>query len=49
MYNPGTDERAQLDSALKRFSSEVHDIPVVIGDEEIRCGEARLQPKVFTL
>lgn len=47
MYNPGTDERAQLDSALKRFSSEVHDIPVVIGDEEIRCGEARLQPKPF--
>jgi len=48
MYNPGTSERAELDSVLKRYNSEVQDVPVVIGDEEIRSGEALLQPKVFS-
>jgi len=48
MYKPGTNERAELDSALKQFNSKVHDVPVVIGDEEIRSGEERVQPKVFT-
>lgn len=49
MYASGTNERAQLDAALKRFNSEVQDVPIVIGDEEIRSGEARLQPKVSAL
>ena len=49
MYNQGTNERAELDSALKRLNSEVRDVPVVVGDEEINCGEALLQPKVFAL
>jgi len=48
MYEPGTSDRAKLDAALKQFNSTVHDIPVVIGDEEIRSGEVHLQPKVFT-
>ena len=47
MYIPGTNERAELDSALMQFNAKVHDVPVVIGDEEIRHGEAWLQPKVF--
>jgi len=47
MYNPGTKERAELDSALKRYNSDVYDIPIVIGDEEIRSGESFLQPKVL--
>jgi len=47
MYIPGTSERAELDSALIQFNDKVHDVPVVIGDEEIRPGEAWLQPKVF--
>jgi len=47
MYVPGTSERAKLDSALTQFSANVHDVPVVIGDEEIRPGEPWLQPKVF--
>lgn len=49
MYNPGTNERAELDSALKRLNSQVQDVPVVIGDEEICSGEVQLQPKVFAL
>jgi len=49
MYNPGSSERAELDSVLKRYNSEVQDVPVVVGDEEIRSGEAVLQPKVFSL
>jgi len=49
MYSEGTDERAQLDSALKRFNSDVYDVPVVIGDEEIRSGESVFQLKVFAL
>jgi len=47
MYVPGTKEHAELDSALMQFNAKVHDVPVVIGDEEIRSGEACLQPKVF--
>jgi len=49
MYGPGTSERAELDAALKRFNSEVQDVPVVVGDEEIHCGEPLLQPKVSAL
>jgi len=49
MYTPGTNEHTELVSALKRFNSTVQDVPVVIGDEEIRSGEALLQPKVFAL
>jgi len=48
MYDAGTDERAQLDAALKRLNSTVYDVPVVVGDEEIRSGEPLLQPKVLT-
>ena len=46
MYGAGTDERAQLDAAVKRLNSTVYDVPVVVGDEEIRSGEPLLQPKV---
>jgi hypothetical protein len=46
MYNPGTKERAQLDEALKKFNSQVFDIPVVVGDEEIRTGRVESQLKV---
>lgn len=47
MYVPGTNERAELDSALMQFNAKVHDVPVVIGDEEMRPGEPWLQPKPF--
>jgi len=46
-YPPGTKERAQLDATLAQYNSQVFDIPVVIGDEEIRSGAVHLQPKPF--
>jgi len=49
MYIPGTDERAKLDAALKQFNTTVHDVPVIVGDEEIRSGNTLLQPKVLSL
>jgi hypothetical protein len=48
MYNPGTKERAELDKALEKFNSQVFDIPVVIGDEEVRAGRIESQLKVST-
>jgi len=46
MYNPGTKEREELEKALEVYSSQVYDIPVVIGNEEIRAGrlESQLKP-----
>src|SRR5688572_12923478 len=37
-YAPGTPERAAVKTALKTMSSEVVEIPVIIGGEEIRTG-----------
>jgi 1-pyrroline-5-carboxylate dehydrogenase len=46
MYNRGTKERAELDKALERFNSQVQEIPLVIGDEEVRRGKLEYQLKV---
>jgi len=48
MYKEGTSERAQLDAALQKFNSEVYDVPVIVGEEEIRSGDVCLQPKVLS-
>ena len=37
-YLPGSPERIALDAELKRQSSEVIDIPLIIGGKEIRTG-----------
>ena len=37
-YAPGSPERAGLESALKRMSGEVAEIPLVIGGREVRTG-----------
>lgn len=47
MYKMGTKERAELDKALEKFNSKVFDIPVVIGDEEVRTGRVESQLKVW--
>lgn len=47
MYNRGTKERAELDKALERYNTQVQDIPVVIGEEEIRAGKLEYQLKPF--
>ncbi len=44
-YAPGSPERAALESALKRMSAEVTEMPLVIGGREVRSGrldEARM-------
>jgi 1-pyrroline-5-carboxylate dehydrogenase len=40
---PGSPERIQLDESLAKFSSQVVDVPIVIGDEELRTGEPHYQ------
>jgi 1-pyrroline-5-carboxylate dehydrogenase len=37
-YSPGTPERKSLQSELDRMSSEVMDIPLIIGGKEVRTG-----------
>lgn len=37
-YSPGTPERKSLQSELDRLSSEVMDIPLIIGGNEVRTG-----------
>lgn len=37
-YSPGTPERKSLQSELDRLSSEVIDIPLIIGGKEVRTG-----------
>ncbi|XP_067659299.1 delta-1-pyrroline-5-carboxylate dehydrogenase, mitochondrial-like [Haliotis asinina] len=46
-YGPGSPERQQLEEAVKRHSGQVADVPIVIGDEEIRTGTARYQVEPF--
>lgn len=47
MYKRGSKERAELDKALERFNSQVHDVPIVIGDEELHAGRLEVQVKPF--
>lgn len=45
-YRPGSEERKLLDAAIAKYAGSVTDIPVVIGDEEIRNGEPKRQVMV---
>ena len=38
-----------MDAKLKEFDNEIQEIPIVIGDEEIRTGEVRHQVRVSSL
>lgn len=38
-YAPGTPERAKLEEAIKELTKNRLDVPMVIGDEEIRVGD----------
>ncbi|XP_050414417.1 delta-1-pyrroline-5-carboxylate dehydrogenase, mitochondrial [Patella vulgata] len=42
-YAPGSSERKEVEEALKRYNQQVADIPIVIGDEEIRSGPELFQ------
>lgn len=42
-YRKGSKEREQIEAALKRMSATCEDVPIVIGDEEIRTKDVRYQ------
>ena len=42
-YEKGSPERKELDEKLALYSSTVHDVPIVIGDDEIRSGKTMHQ------
>ena len=45
-YERLTKERQQLEAKLSEYQNKVHEVPVVVGDEEIRLGEPKFQVKV---
>ncbi|XP_066255894.1 delta-1-pyrroline-5-carboxylate dehydrogenase, mitochondrial [Euwallacea similis] len=42
-YLKGSSERAELEKALKETASNIEDVPIVIGDKEIRTKDVRYQ------
>lgn len=46
-FEPGTEQRLALDAKLKEYNSKVFDVPIVIGDQEIRTKTVRYQVKPF--
>ena len=48
-YESGTPQRVALEAKLKELGSKLHDIPIVIGDEEVRTKDVRYQLKVSEL
>lgn len=45
-FEPGSEQRLALDAKLKQYNSELFDVPLVIGDEEIRTKNVQFQVKV---
>jgi len=46
-YLPNSPELASLEAKLKELGSKVHDVPIMVGDEEIRTKDVRYQLKPF--
>lgn len=46
-YRAGSAESKELEAALQRFEDRVVDVPIVIGDEEIRTDHPRTQVRPF--
>lgn len=42
-YLPGSKERCELEQAVKKISNNVEDVPIVIGNEEIRTNDVKYQ------
>ena len=42
-YKKGSKERKELEAALKKTSSEMEDVPIIIGSEEFRTNNIRHQ------
>lgn len=45
-YEAGSQERLQLEEKVKFYDSQLHDVPICVGDEEIRTGEVKYQVRV---
>ena len=45
-YEKGSPERLELDEKLAQYSSTVHDVPIVIGDDEIQSSKIMHQVMV---
>ena len=48
-YLPGSQERADLEAALKRHQDVTEDVPIVIGGKEYRTDQVQYQPMVFAI
>lgn len=46
-FEAGSAERKQLEEKIKFYDSQVHDVPICIGDEEIRTPDVRYQVRPF--
>ncbi|ELU02181.1 hypothetical protein CAPTEDRAFT_218806 [Capitella teleta] len=46
-YEAGSPERKELEEKIKFYDSQVHDVPIVVGDEEIRNNDVRYQVRPF--
>ena len=45
-YDKGSKERTALEEKLKEYDSQVHKVPIVIGDEEITSDNVQTQVRV---
>ena len=45
-YKKGSPEREALDAKVKEYDEKLHEIPIVIGDEELTSADARYQVRV---
>ena len=45
-YEVGSTERKELEAKLAEYNSKVHEVPIVIGDEEIKTTNVKTQVRV---
>jgi len=46
---PGSKERKEIESELKRLSDNVEDVPIIIGNEKFKTKDVRYQVMVIHL
>lgn len=46
-FEKGSKERQELESKLKEYNSKLHEVPIVIGDEQITTKDVRYQVRPF--
>jgi hypothetical protein len=47
-FEAGSKELKELEEKIKFYDSQVHDVPIIVGDEEIRTKAVRHQVRVRT-